>query len=304
MFTRKPVLLSVLTVAALVVAGSPREASARARSKSKAKATKPRPAPAPASTPGYDEAAAHYQKGVEDFSAGRYEDAIVEFKLALAAGGPPALLFNIAQAHRLVGNDQEALGYYKEYLRVVPDAPNRADVEARMSAIQQQLDSESRAQRGIPPKPEAPATTVAASSDAPLPVDLNATRAANGSMLEPTVTPYHPGRKLKVAGVATMGAGAVILGMGVYFGLEARSAADELDARAGRGEPWTDDTQSLYDRGQRDETLGYSLAIGGGAALVTGAVLAYIGASQDETAAEFAFIPTRGGAQAVMAWDF
>jgi tetratricopeptide (TPR) repeat protein len=308
MFTRLPALLSVLILVAL-----PQVASAKARSKAKP-APRPAPsapAPAPAPTPGYDEAGAHYQKGVEEFGAGHYEDAIVEFKLALAAGGPPALLFNIAQAHRLAGNDREALGYYKEYLRVAPDAPNRSDVEARMTAIQQELDSESRAQRGIPPRPvpatadgQPPGTAVAdAQGDAPLPVDLSV-REASGSMLEPTVAPYHPGRKLEVAGVATMGAGVVILGMGVYFGVQAANEADELDARAARGETWTEDSQDLYDRGQRHETLGYSLAIGGGAALLTGAVLTYIGFSQDEQAAEFAFVPTRGGAQAVMAWDF
>ena len=305
----------VVPVAAVLLLVQPALAVAKAKPKPAASPGKPAVPGAPRREPApttYDEAGAHYQKGVEDFSGGRYDDAIVEFKLAYAAGGPPALLFNIAQAHRLAGHDKEALAYYKEYLRVVPDAPNRRDVEARMASIEHDLAAASRAQRGIEPAlapvsgGRPPGTTVAATGGAAIPLDARArpSGARPSSLLEPTIAPYHPGRKLKWTGVATVGAGVVSLGVGAYFGVEARGAAAELDARAARGELWTQDSQRLYERGDRDEGVALSLVIIGSAALVTGGVLSYVGWAQDVQAAEFAFVPTRGGAQAVMAWGF
>ncbi len=305
MFTR---ISAVLMVPALILS-LPTVAAAKAPSKKIPKT----PPVAPASS--YDEAGAHYQKGVEQFSAGNYEDAIVEFKLAYAAGGPPALLFNIAQAHRSAGHDQEALAYYKEYLRVLPDAPNRTEVEARMADIEAELQAASHAERGIvaTPTPTTVADSgkggvdkIARADDGTMAVDLRARPAAarSDSMLEPTVAPYHPGKRLRWAGAAAIGTGALSVGLGIYFGVTAGDAASELDARAARGAPWTDAEQRLYDRGQRDETLAVSLVVVGGAALAAGTIMSYIGWQQDEQAAEFAFVPTRGGAQAVMAWGF
>jgi tetratricopeptide (TPR) repeat protein len=304
MFIRGRVLL-VLPALLLVM---PTIAAAKARPP---KQGPKQPAPPP---PNDDESAAHYQKGVEDFSAGEYDDAIVEFKLALSAGGPPALLFNIAQAHRAAGHDQEALAYYKEYLRQVPDAPNRADVEQRMGTIESELQAASQAERGIV---STPATTnvadsgkggidkIAGRDDATMAVDLRTRPVVrSGSMLESTPAPYHPGRALKWTGGALLASGAISMGLGIYFGKSASDAAAELDARAGRGQSWTDTESRLYDRGQLDEKLGVSLVLAGGAALVGGAVLSYLGWQRDEQAAEFACVPVRGGAQAVMAWGF
>lgn len=299
----------VLMLPALLLA-VPGVATARARPKKVPAAATPR-TEAEAATP-TAEAAARYRHGVELYSDGDYEGAIVEFKLAYAAGGPPALLFNIAQAQRAAGHDQEALAYYKEYLRLVPDAPNRADVEERMSAIQTELQSASHAERGIV---DTTPTTVADSGrggvdkiatrdDGAMAVDLRARPADSGSLLESTPAPYHPGRKLKWTGGALIGAGAVSLGLGIYFGVSAGDAASRLEAHAAAGLPWTSADQELNDRGKRDETLGVSLVLVGGAALATGAVLSYLGWEQDEQASEFALAPLPGGAQAVMAWGF
>jgi tetratricopeptide (TPR) repeat protein len=312
MFSRTRV---VLILPALLVALT-QVAQGRARPRKLPRASAP-PAEADAAAPPRPadtaEAAAHYRTGVERYADGDYEDAVVEFKLAYAKGGPPALLFNIAQAQRAGGHDQEALAYYKEYLRLVPDAPNRADVEERMATIEAELQAASHAERGI--VTPAASTTIADSGkggvdkiatrdDGAMAVDLRARPPVSSSMIEYTPTPYHPGRRLKWSGAALIGTGALSLGLGIYFGVSAGDAAGELDARAAQGLPWTDAEQRLYDRGNRDETLGVSLVLVGGAALATGAVLSYMGWEQDEQASEFALAPTPGGAQAVMAWGF
>src|SRR5262252_6344087 len=67
----------------------------------------------------------HYQKGTTYYDLGKYTDAIKEFEAAYEIKNDPALLFNLAQSHRLAGNAEQALHFYRTYLRRVPKAPNR-----------------------------------------------------------------------------------------------------------------------------------------------------------------------------------
>ncbi len=48
----------------------------------------------------------------------------------------PVFLFNIAQCHRKMGHDKEAVDFYKSYLRNAPNAPNRADVQKRIQELE------------------------------------------------------------------------------------------------------------------------------------------------------------------------
>src|SRR6185369_323115 len=111
-------------------------------------------APAAVFAAGADDTAAareHYQKGTSYYDLGRYQDAIKEFEAAYETKNDPALLHNLAQWHRRAGNTEQALHFYRTYLRRVPKAPNRAEIEGRITALEQQL-----AQKGggtTPPPP-------------------------------------------------------------------------------------------------------------------------------------------------------
>lgn len=71
----------------------------------------------------------HFAKGKRLYDLGRFADAASEYELAYQAKDDPALLFNIGQAYRLARQSSRALLAYKAYLRNVPDAANRAEVE-------------------------------------------------------------------------------------------------------------------------------------------------------------------------------
>src|SRR6185503_12676976 len=73
------------------------------------------------------EARLHYERGLAHYNFGEMPAAIEEFKQAYALSNAPGLLFNLAQAERLAGQPDQALYSYRTYLRLVPDAPNRAD---------------------------------------------------------------------------------------------------------------------------------------------------------------------------------
>lgn len=99
------------------------------------------------------EAREHYQKGITHYNLGEFEAAILEFKQAYAISNAHGLLFNIAQAYRLGGDAKQGLYFYKTYLRLVPEAPNRADVESRIAELEQALKEQEKAKLQPPPLP-------------------------------------------------------------------------------------------------------------------------------------------------------
>ena len=89
----------------------------------------------------------HFEDGSRLYDLGKYADAAREYQEAYKLKPVPALLFNIGQAYRGAGNTTEALTAYKSYLRKVPEAPNRVDVEGFIVKLQETLDAERAAQK-------------------------------------------------------------------------------------------------------------------------------------------------------------
>lgn len=102
------------------------------------------PAPAPASQPGIDpqidrEARQLFLAGEAAYDSGRYEAALEYFTRAHALSGRPGLLFNIASVSERLRRDDEALGAYEQYLRELPEAPNREFTEQRIAFLREQI---------------------------------------------------------------------------------------------------------------------------------------------------------------------
>jgi tetratricopeptide (TPR) repeat protein len=67
------------------------------------------------------EAKSHYERGRDQFRAGRYGEAIVELKAALALDpGSSTLLYNVAYTSELFGKLGDAIDYYERYLQALP----------------------------------------------------------------------------------------------------------------------------------------------------------------------------------------
>lgn len=96
------------------------------------------------------EAREHYTNGMRHFDLGEIEPAIAEFKEAYKISAAPGLLFNIAQAYRTKKDYEQALLFYRNYLRLVPRAPNRADVEARVAEMEKMIAEQERMQKERP----------------------------------------------------------------------------------------------------------------------------------------------------------
>jgi tetratricopeptide (TPR) repeat protein len=95
------------------------------------------PAPPPTESQVAD-AKQHYAAGSKLFDLAEYEGALHEFKEAYRAVEDPAFLFNIAQCHRKLGHAQDAITFYKTYLRRAPRAANRPEVEHRIAELERE----------------------------------------------------------------------------------------------------------------------------------------------------------------------
>lgn len=95
-----------------------------------------------------------YAEGKAEYAQGHYAAAVELFERSYALSESSALLFNMAQAHRLAGpgHCSDALSLYKGYLAAEPEAENKQEVAERITEL-----GDCSAEK----KPEKPAETPA-----------------------------------------------------------------------------------------------------------------------------------------------
>ena len=99
----------------------------------------------PAAVAGGDDlmnAQLHFQAGKDAFSGGDFQTAIREWKAAQAIKPSPKLDYNIGIAYEKLARPRAALKYFRKYLQQLPDAPNRAEVEAKIPVLEQQAQAQ------------------------------------------------------------------------------------------------------------------------------------------------------------------
>ena len=95
-----------------------------------------RPTPAVEDDVAGEQARLHYVEGRERFARGEDEAAIAEFRIAYAVRPDPALLFDIGQCQRRLGQRAAALASYRAYLQSENDAGRRAEVLRLIETIE------------------------------------------------------------------------------------------------------------------------------------------------------------------------
>ncbi len=70
-----------------------------------------------------------YKQGTKKYNLGKWQDAIALFEKAYELYPDAAFLFNIAQSYRQSDDCKQAAFFYKRYLAIKADAPNRVEVE-------------------------------------------------------------------------------------------------------------------------------------------------------------------------------
>jgi hypothetical protein len=104
-----------------------------------------------------------YAQGKAEYAQGHYEAAIALFERSYALSESSALLFNMAQAHRLAGpgHCSDAVSLYKSYLAVEPEAENQKEVVERIAELGD-CSVEKAVQTAAPPRAPEPASNATA----------------------------------------------------------------------------------------------------------------------------------------------
>ncbi|HET7505008.1 MAG TPA: tetratricopeptide repeat protein [Kofleriaceae bacterium] len=120
----------------------------------------------------------HFERGEKLYALARFTEAIGEYQLAFDARPIPEFLFNIGQCHRNLGDYDAAIFSYQKYLKLAPEAPNRAQVEQLIADLQAKADKREAERLGLtrphPPEPEPGASPVAPSPAPPAAIDERA----------------------------------------------------------------------------------------------------------------------------------
>jgi tetratricopeptide (TPR) repeat protein len=167
-----------------------------------------------------------FVSGSKHFDLGEYNDALNDFKEGYRLKDDPVFLYNIAQCHRLLNQNTDALRAYKTYLRRAPTAPNRGEVERKITALEEAQAAANKAtttppNQVLPPDTHAgsePVTTPSTTSTAPSTSESSSSNALTASAPPPSDRQpiYKKWWLWTAVGVVAVGAG---LGLGLGLGL-------------------------------------------------------------------------------------
>ncbi len=234
--------------------------------------------PAAAANPALDEARQLTSRASVEYDVGHFDQALDLYAKAYERYPKPALLFDIGQCHRLLGHFERAIFFYQGYLRGKPDAANRALVEQFILDSQKQLDAEHAAAAAAPSAP-APVAPAPAPADAPLPAPPSSPSQADVSVSPATADASSPTAwsPLRIAGLATAGAGVILIGAAIAEGLASSSLSNQVSQLSSQHGTWSPQAQSEYDAGKSDATAANVLYVTGALVLAGGAVMTWLG---------------------------
>jgi tetratricopeptide (TPR) repeat protein len=212
--------------------------------------------------------------------AGDYAKAIAAYKEAYELAPSPGLLFNMGQAYRLNGQCAEAAIMYRSYLRSDPDRSHRQLTKAHLAVVEGCMARRS----ALSP--------------------LIGTHGGSHRKDQGESRPTPPGQSMKRGGIALAIGGGVMVGLGVYFAIEAADASSDVEDAYERGARWKE-IEEIDARGRRASTLATVFTLGGGAAAVSGGVLYFMGRRAERAGRPgITIAPRRGGGEVRFAWEW
>lgn len=196
-------LLGAITVFSALVVAPP--ASAQSTKKK----------PAAEQNQGDAEARRLFKEGDKLYAEGDYEGAVRAFEKSYGLSHQPALKYNLANAYERLARYEEALSALKEY-EPHAAADERDIVKRRIGKLQERADQQRLdKEKGAAPSPSSEPSTEAA----PPASELDAP--ASGASVS-SDTP--------VLGYVLVGAGALGIGLGAFFGIQALGTQSDAEA--------------------------------------------------------------------------
>lgn len=220
-----------------------------------------------------------FDQGQTSFVQGDYATAVAKWNESYRLSKAPELLFNIAQALENEGRCAEALAAYRRFIAIAPGSAQRHLADKFVLELQPKCDVAKAASR---------------ENQSSIKNLVEHTR-SDHDLIEHH-NQRHPAG-LKIAGLAVIGAGAVSVATGLYFGHHASTLGEEVSSACRSGCDW-----AVYGskdaEGRRAETKQYVFAGMGLAAIVGGGVTFWL-ASRQQRPMSIAIAPGRDGAAVI-----
>ena len=153
------------------------------------------------------EAKVRFASGQSHYNLNEFTEALLDFKEAYRVLPDPVLLFNLGQCERQLGHLEEAIRFYRSYLREQPKAPNRQDVVRKIDEIEATLKTRPlEADKGAPPPsdsedvsptvapPSAPTVERQDIPPSPSPANGSVSLPLNPPVVAPIIADNGPGR--------------------------------------------------------------------------------------------------------------
>lgn len=217
-----------------------------------------------------------FWQGNDAFSGARYAEAIDRYTRAYALSQEPALLFNVAQSQRQLGDCHAARDAYAKYRALEPNPPQAAiQWAAEPDNACTQSPGSSSAPVGEPaavgttpvqsPVLEAtPQTTAKSESGLAAPIGREPPRESNT-------------KTRRIVAWSLIGAGAACAGVATWAAIAADRAQDDADREAqkliGSDTPWDAQGEALQQGADDKRALALGFGIGAGALVAAGVVL-------------------------------
>lgn len=191
------------------------------------------------------------------YSAGRYLEAVALYARTHALSGEPALLFNIAQCHRKLGDCVSARDAFEQYLKLEP-----APAPAARGWLGE-LSEECRTSASAPLAAARPSQGGRVHST--VPEAVFSARSERTDLPPPTAEPSAWATR-RVIAWSLVGAGVLTAGVTVWMGVEAEAANEQQEQLAlelvDSSERWDGRGPGLMEREARYDalTVGFGLA--------------------------------------------
>ena len=225
-----------------------------------------------------------FARGLRQYDRHRYTAALRTFTRAYQLASAPAVVYNIAQCHVALGDEEHAIESYELFLQLSPDAPNRAEVERKVRELRAHVNYERRQQQQ---------RMVAE-------VRREQERIVDHERVDTEREEARRGGHVRLVSWITLGTGVVATGLGLLFHLDAVAKQDELN------DPQLDCSRALgrcldlVDAGDRSALLRTILLPAGGAILVTGVLMMIVNLGTEDPPEELALSPSLGPGHAAL----
>jgi len=234
----------------------------------------------------------YFEQARRLYDVGKYQEAIEAYQKAYLNVEDPVFLYNIAQSHRLNNQPEDAIRFYKNYLRRSPEAANRGEVEKKMEDLQKEIDDKAKGLNKPPTQPTVEPVTPAVSTPPPVQPAPVSNTLPPPVVIDAPIQPPSENNSWRTTGIVLAGVGGVLFVTSVITGALANKAAKDVE----KGPVFDPDVES---RGQTLNKVAITTGLLGLAAGITGGVFLWMdggsSSSNPEPAPRVAFAPVIGG---------